>query len=53
MIGVEVPISGNVSHPEFNFSLAVRLAITISLTNILVAPFRLLDNVIGGDGGQR
>ena len=39
--------------PEFNFSSAVRLAITNSLTIILIAPFRLLDNFIGGDGGQR
>ena len=39
VIDLEVPISGNVNDPEFNFSPAIRRAVTNILTNIAAAPF--------------
>jgi len=54
VIHLEVPISGNVTDTGFNFSPAIRRAITSILTNVAVAPFRLPRNLIGGgrDGGS-
>jgi len=52
MIDLEVPISGNVNDPEFNFNPAIRKAITNILTNIVSAPFRLLGNLIGGGAAE-
>jgi hypothetical protein len=49
---LEVPITGNVNDPEFNFIPAIRRAITNILTNIVAAPFRLLRNLIGGGGDE-
>lgn len=52
VIDLEVPITGNVNDPEFNFSPAIRRAITNILTNIVAAPFRLLGNLIGGGSDE-
>lgn len=47
VIEFEVPVSGELDNPEFNFGPAIRRAITNILTNIVAAPFRLLGNLIG------
>tara|TARA_B110000858_G_scaffold198493_1_gene265708 strand:+ start:8855 stop:11818 length:2964 start_codon:yes stop_codon:yes gene_type:complete len=52
VIDLEVPITGNVNDPEFNFGPAIRRAISNILTNIVAAPFRLLGNLVGGDGDE-
>lgn len=52
VIDLEVPITGNVNDPEFNFSPAIRRAITNILTNIVAAPFRLLSNLVGGGSDE-
>ncbi len=48
VIDLEVPITGNVNDPEFNFGPAIRRAITNILGNLVAAPFRLLANLVGG-----
>lgn len=48
VIDLEVPITGNVDDPEFNFGPAIRRAVSNILTNIVAAPFRLLGNLVGG-----
>ncbi|CAN0525023.1 unnamed protein product, partial [Scytosiphon promiscuus] len=48
VIDLEVPITGNVNDPEFDFGPAIRRAISNILTNIVAAPFRLLSNLVGG-----
>ncbi len=50
VIDLEVPITGNVNDPEFNFGPAIRRALTNILGNIVAAPFRLLGSLVGGDG---
>lgn len=50
VIDFEIPITGNVNDPEFNFGPAIRRAITNVLTNVVAAPFRLLANLVGGGG---
>ena len=52
IIDLEVPISGNVNDPEFSIGPVIRQAITNSLTNIVTAPFRLLGNLLGGEGAD-
>lgn len=48
VIDLEVPITGDVNDPEFDFGPAIRRAVTNILTNIVAAPFRLLGNLVGG-----
>lgn len=48
VIDLEVPITGNVNDPEFDFGPAIGRAISNILTNIVAAPFRLLSNLVGG-----
>lgn len=52
VIDLEVPITGDVNDPEFNFGPAIRRAITNILTNIVAAPFRLLGNLVGGGADE-
>lgn len=52
VIDLEVPITGNMNDPEFNFGPAIRRAITNILTNIVAAPFRLLSNLVGGGSDE-
>lgn len=49
VIDLEVPISGDVNDPEFDFGPAIRRAITNVFTNIVAAPFRLLGNLVGSE----
>jgi len=52
VIDLEVPITGNVNDPEFDFGPAIRRAISNILTNIVAAPFRLLGNLVGGGSDE-
>ena len=52
VIDLEVPITGNVDDPEFNFGPAIRRAISNILTNIVAAPFRLLSNLVSGGADE-
>lgn len=52
VIDLEVPITGNMNDPEFDFGPAIRRAISNILTNIVAAPFRLLGNLVGGGSDQ-
>jgi hypothetical protein len=47
VIDLEIPITGDVSDPEFNFGPAIRRALSNVLTNIVAAPFRFLGNLVG------
>lgn len=47
VIDLEVPITGDVNDPDFNFGPAIRRAMRNVLTNIVTAPFRLLGGLIG------
>ena len=47
VIDLEIPVTGQVNDPEFDFSPAIRTAIANVFTNIVAAPFRLLGNLIG------
>ncbi len=48
VIDLEVPITGDVNDPEFDFGPAIRRALTNIITNIVAAPFRLLGNLVAG-----
>lgn len=48
VIDLEIPVTGNVDDPEFNFGPAIRRAITNIFTNLVSAPFRLLGSLLGG-----
>lgn len=52
VIDLEVPITGNMNDPEFDFGPAIRRAITNILTNIVAAPFRLLGSLVGGGSDE-
>ena len=47
IIDLEIPITGDLSAPEFNFSPAVCRAFSNVSTTIIAAPFRLLSNLVG------
>ena len=47
VIDLEIPVTGQVNDPEFDFSPAIRTAIANVFTNIVAAPFRLHGNLIG------
>lgn len=47
VIDLEVPITGDVNDPEFNFGPAIRRAMANVLTNIVTAPFKLLSGLVG------
>lgn len=47
VIDLEIPITGDVNDPEFNFGPAIRRALSNVFTNIVAAPFRLLGNLVG------
>ena len=49
VIDFEIPITGDMNDPKFNFGPAIRSALSSILSNIVAAPFRLLGNLIGGE----
>jgi hypothetical protein len=48
VIDLNIPITGDINDPEFNFGPAIRSTLANVLTNIVAAPFRLLGSLIGG-----
>ncbi|MES2625235.1 MAG: DUF748 domain-containing protein [Pseudomonadota bacterium] len=52
VIDLDVPITGNVDDPEFDFGPVIRQAIFNVLRNIVTAPFRFLGSLIGGDSEE-
>ena len=50
VINLDVPISGNVTNPEFGFGRVIGNAITSILTNIVTSPFRFLAGLVGFEG---
>ncbi|MES3008012.1 MAG: DUF748 domain-containing protein [Pseudomonadota bacterium] len=49
VIDLEVPVSGDINSPEFNYGQVIRRALANIITNIVTSPFRLLANLIGSD----
>jgi hypothetical protein len=52
VIDLNVPITGNVNDPQFDFGPVIRQAIFNVLGNIVTAPFRFLGSLIGGDAEE-
>ena len=50
VIDLAVPVSGDVTSPEFSVGPAIRQAFANVLVNLVTAPFSLLGNLIGGAG---
>jgi len=50
VIDLEVPITGDVNDPSFDFGPAIRRTLSNVLTNIVAAPFRLLGSLVGAGG---
>ena len=48
VIDLEVPVSGDISDPQFSLGPAIRSAIASAITNVVAAPFRLLGRLVGG-----
>ncbi|RUO34834.1 DUF748 domain-containing protein [Aliidiomarina soli] len=49
VINITLPVTGDVSNPEFDFNAIIREAIGQAVTSVLEAPFRFLANLIGAD----
>lgn len=51
-VSLDVPLSGNLSDPQFSITGVVRQAFTNVIRNAATAPFRLLGSVFGGGGTE-
>lgn len=49
VIDITLPVTGNVSDPEFDFSAVIGEAFQKAVTSVIEAPFRFLANLIGAD----
>jgi hypothetical protein len=49
-INLDIPVSGNLNDPEFDFGGIVAQALGNTVRRIVSAPFRALAAVVGGDG---
>ena len=47
VIDLEVPVSGDINNPEFNYGQVIRRALANIITNIVTSPFRLLASLVG------
>ncbi len=47
-INLELPVTGNLNDPKFNFSSAVVAAIGNTITKVVTAPFAILGSLFGG-----
>ena len=47
VIDLEVPVSGDINNPEFNYGQVVRRALANIITNVVTSPFRLLASLVG------
>jgi len=52
-INLDLPVSGNVNDPHFDFGAVVAKAIGDVLGDLVTAPFRALAGLFGGDGGDK
>ncbi len=52
VIDLEVPVSGDVTDPEFDLGPAIRRAVRNILVSIVSAPFRFLGSLLGGEGAD-
>lgn len=48
VIDLEVPVSGDLGHPEFDYGSVIRTALGNIIRNIVTAPFRFLSSLVGG-----
>ncbi len=49
VIDLDVPVTGNVDSPQFNYGNVVRTALGNIIRNIVTSPFKFLANLVGGD----
>jgi hypothetical protein len=47
VMDLEVPVSGDINNPEFNYGQVVRRALANIITNVVTSPFRLLASLVG------
>ena len=52
-IDIDLPVSGNVNDPHFDFGAVVSNAIADLVGNLVTAPFRALAGLFGGGGGDK
>ena len=48
VIDLDVPVSGDLGNPQFNYGGVIRSALANIIRNIVTAPFRFLANLVGG-----
>ncbi len=48
VIDLEVPVTGDLGHPEFDYGDVIRTALGNIIRNIVTAPFRFLSSLVGG-----
>lgn len=48
VIDLEVPVTGDLGNPQFNYGGVIRSALANIIRNIVSAPFRFLANLVGG-----
>ena len=51
-ISMEVPVKGNLDHPEFSLAPLIWEAVGHFIGNIIAAPFRALAHLFGGSSGE-
>jgi hypothetical protein len=49
-IDIELPVRGNVDHPEFSYGHLIWQALVTVITKIATSPFRALGALLGGEG---
>ncbi len=47
VIDLEVPVSGDINNPDFNYGQVIRRALANIITNVVTSPFRLLASLVG------
>lgn len=50
VIDLDVPVSGDLESPQFNYGNVIRTALGNIIRNIVASPFSFLANLVGGDG---
>jgi len=49
VIDLNLPVTGNVGDPEFDFNQVIRQALGDAITSVITAPFSFLANLVGAD----
>lgn len=52
-IAIDLPVSGNVNDPQFDFGAVISNALADLLGNLVTAPFRALAGLFGSEGGDK